>query len=317
MDSITAQVARRWHAVDPLLPAPGAPRPDCGERFTVTGADGQPVATATCEHRQVPLESLQASYGATHSFLLTVEVAGPDVAGGLTGLLTAWRDHLASAPAGLPAAVTEDTAAVVSWPSRDVGGVRTLLRHGLAPLSVVAARRAGQAAGGTGPVPDGVRIRRAGPGDEEAVARLGLETVRYDAHFGAVAERPSTLAALRHHATAWLAAPEPWLWLAESEGEQIGMLQAERPAAAAWIAPMTGAAPVSYIPLMFVAPGSRGRGAGAALAARAHAEMEAAGVAVTLLHYEQTNPLSSPFWARQGYRPLWTSWEARPASTLR
>jgi hypothetical protein len=40
-------------------------------------------------------------------------------------------------------------------------------------------------------------------------------------------------------------------------------------------------------------------------------------VSVTLLHYEQVNPLSGPFWSHRGYRPLWTSWEARPARALR
>jgi hypothetical protein len=29
------------------------------------------------------------------------------------------------------------------------------------------------------------------------------------------------------------------------------------------------------------------------------------------------NPLSAPFWSQQGYRPLWTTWEARPASAIR
>ena len=48
-----------------------------------------------------------------------------------------------------------------------------------------------------------------------------------------------------------------------------------------------------------------------------HQAADESGVAVTLLHYEQVNPLSGPFWHQQGYRPLWTSWEARPASTLR
>ena len=38
---------------------------------------------------------------------------------------------------------------------------------------------------------------------------------------------------------------------------------------------------------------------------------------VTLLHYEQLNPLSVPFWSRQGYRPLWTTWQATPASAFR
>jgi hypothetical protein len=38
---------------------------------------------------------------------------------------------------------------------------------------------------------------------------------------------------------------------------------------------------------------------------------------LTLLHYSQMNPLSAPFWHRMGYRPLWTTWEARPAASLR
>ena len=41
------------------------------------------------------------------------------------------------------------------------------------------------------------------------------------------------------------------------------------------------------------------------------------GLVPRLLHHSQVNPLSAPFWYRMGYRPLWTSWEARPASALR
>jgi GNAT superfamily N-acetyltransferase len=69
--------------------------------------------------------------------------------------------------------------------------------------------------------------------------------------------------------------------------------------------------------LSLVRPDERASGIGAMLAARLHRDVEAAGVPVTLLHYEQTNPLSVPFWSQQGYRPLWTSWETRPAGTLR
>ena len=87
--------------------------------------------------------------------------------------------------------------------------------------------------------------------------------------------------------------------------------------AADWIAPMTAASPVAYLYLAGVATGDRGGGVGTALAARAHEEIEAAGVAATLLHFALPNPLSAPFWAMQGHRPLWTAWEARPAGTLR
>jgi hypothetical protein len=53
------------------------------------------------------------------------------------------------------------------------------------------------------------------------------------------------------------------------------------------------------------------------MAAQLHREVESAGVAVTLLHYGQVNPLSAPFWSQQGYRPLWTVWEAMPALAVR
>ena len=114
-----------------------------------------------------------------------------------------------------------------------------------------------------------------------------------------------------------LAAPDPWVWLAERDGAPFGLLYAERPESAGWIAPMVRAAPVAYLELMEVLPGERGRGVAAALVAQLHQAADESGVAVTLLHYEQLNPLSGPFWSQQGYRPLWTSWEARPASTLR
>ena len=115
------------------------------------------------------------------------------------------------------------------------------------------------------PVDPGVRIRRAGPDDLDAVVRLGLETIRYDAHFGTVIERPETAVALRHEAARLLGAAGPWVWLAEREGDPVGLLYAERPEFAGWIAPMVRAAPVAYLELMDVLPGQRGRGVAAAL----------------------------------------------------
>ncbi len=123
--------------------------------------------------------------------------------------------------------------------------------------------------------------------------------------------------ALREDASALLAQPGAWTWLAEDGGEPVAMLYAAPPSAAGWIAPLAGVSPVAYLELMYVQPDDRGQGAGPALVGQLHRAADAAGVAVTLLHYEQVNPLSGPFWSRQGYRPLWTSWEARPARALR
>jgi hypothetical protein len=264
-------------------------------------------------------------------FQLIPQITGPDIGGTLDRLLGQWRDHLA----GLPGTGGQDTAAVVNWPSRDIEGVAALVRRGFAPLAVLAARVTGGHPGGpadravrgdgtrgegdTSGAADqaGVRIRRAGPADIDVVVRLGLEVIRYEAHFGHGGERPDTVGALRREAEEMLAGPQPWMWLAERDGEAIGLLAAQRPELAGWIAPLVGASPVAYLMLMFVAPGERAGGIGGELVARLHADIRAAGVPVTLLHYEQVNPLSAPFWGQHGYRPLWLTWEARPVRAVR
>jgi GNAT superfamily N-acetyltransferase len=327
---ISARVARHWQAIDPLLPAPAARPPGCPANIVVAGRDGEPIAIGTCEHWEGVPGSLDLCWGAARRFQLNAQIAGPDVAAALDRLLSLWRDHLAL----VPEAEAQDTAAVVTWPSRDIDGVKPLLRHGLTPLTVAAVRSTGHCAGpgdgvprraagdarSAGPpaaAPGGVRIRRAQAADIDQVVRLGLELIRFDAHFDCVIERPGAAEALRRYAARMLDVPDSWTWLAERDGTAVGMLSAEQPADAGWIAPMVGAAPVAYLMQMIVSLGDRGGGLGAALVAAAHREMEAAGVAAVLLHYGQLNPLSAPFWSRQGYRPLWTSWEARPARAIR
>jgi GNAT superfamily N-acetyltransferase len=318
--SVRGQLAERWRSLDPLLPAPARLTPGCDAGLLVAGAHpAHPAAIGTCEHWVGEPGTLDRSWGAARRFQLTAQVAGPNVPGALDELLSAWRDHLVDQPH----AADPDTAAVVLWPSRDVDGVAVLRRRGFTPMCVIAARVKPRQIPAEPAAPDPlladprVRIRRAGPADLETVARLGLGVIRFDGRLGCVTERDDTLDALRRSLAAPLAAPEPWTWLAERDGTAVGMLHAERPADAAWIAPLSGLTPVAYLTLGFVAPDERRSGVGAALTARLHAEADAAGVAVTLLHYEQVNPLSVPFWSQQGYRPAWTSWEAWPASALR
>ncbi len=301
---VTALVAQRWAGLDRLLPVP--PALAGGDLVAVPGAVGR------CEHWAGQPGSLDLAWGAARRFRLDPQVAGPDVRGALDALLTHWREHLA----GVPGAAEDDTAVVLTWPSRDIEGARVLLNHGLAPLAVIAARPA-RRDGRAVPLPPGLEIRPAGPADLDRVVALGMETIRYDAHFGTVIERPDSVAALRREAAARLAGPQPWTWLAERDGSPVGLLYAQGPDLAGWIAHLARPAPVAYLELMAVLPGDRGAGVGAALAARYHAAADAAGIAVTLLHYEQMNPLSAPFWSQQGYRPLWTEWEARPAAALR
>lgn len=331
--AVTADVARRWQQVDPLLPVPvalaGTALPDGVDHVIVAQDESTVVAIGSCEHWAGSADSLDVTWGAARRFRLDPQIAGPDVASALDRLLAVWRKHLDD----LPGTDDPDSAAVVTWPSRDIDGVRILLQRGFAPRGVVAAHVLGgrlvRDAPAAGPDDRGydpviaprarseLGIRRAEPDDIDAVLRLGLETIRFDARFGGVIERPSTEPALRHEVSGMLARQQPWTWLAERDGTAIGTLIADGPESAGWIAPMVRCVPVVYNMLTFVAPAGRGKGVGMALVAQFHATAEAAGAAVSLLHYEQTNPLSAPFWGMAGYRPVWTSWEARPACTVR
>jgi GNAT superfamily N-acetyltransferase len=305
--------SRRWQANDPLLPAAPGWLPGCGAELTVDGPDGRLAAAGSCEHRAAAPDSLDLIEGAALRFRLTPYVAAPDALASLEELLSRWRDHLAA----VPEAAGEDTAAVIGWPSRDVTGVRALVAHGLVPLGVIAARPASRRPAMTAACRPGVRIRRAGPADLDVVVRMGMEVVRFDAHFGGVIERPRAAEALRADVAGLLDEHEPWAWLAERDGDPVGLLVAERPEVAGWIAPRTCRSPVAYLLVLFVAPAEREAGVGAALTGHLHRAAAAARVSVILLQYEQVNPLAVPFWGHQGYRPLWTTWEARPARMLR
>jgi GNAT superfamily N-acetyltransferase len=315
LSELRDDVRARWRALDSLLPEPAPLPPGCGAELVVAGPGGTVRAAGSCQHRVGRPDSLETTWGASRQYELTALVAGPDVRQALDELLSRWREHLGK----LPDAGAGDCAAVVTWPSRDVAGAVPLVRHGLTPLAVIAARDAHarrEPAHAMEP-PPGLQVRRAGPGDIDAVTALGMEVIRFDAHFGGVTERASSEPALRREMASLLSDPQPWVWLAERDGDPAGMLAAERPERAGWIAPMAGPAPVAYLQEMGVWADQRGRGTGAALAAELHRETAAAGVPLILLHYAQVNPLSMPFWSQQGYRPLWTIWEAWPPGTVR
>jgi predicted N-acetyltransferase YhbS len=310
--------AGRWRRIDPLLPDPEPPADaGCGAELTVPAANSRIAAVGWCRHHQAEPEAAELAWRAATQFWLTAQVAGdlaePGIGAVLDELLACWRVHLAaeSATAG------QDSQAAVRWPSRDIAGVRALLRHGLQPLTVIAARSAGRGVPNVMPAPVGVRIRQAGRGDVDAVTALTLEVIRFDQHFGSVLLHPHAERVERQAAEQILSLPEPWAWLAERDGRPVGLLVAEPPDRAGWIASATRQAPVAYLATLSVLPDERGSGVGTALVTDLHRALDAAGVAVTLLHHGQLNPLSAPFWSQMGYRPLWTSWEIRPARALR
>ena len=312
---INRAVARRWQAIDPLLPDPSALPAGCGEPLVANGGGSRVTGLGVCVHQQIPPESLNQTWGPADRFMLVPRVAGQDIAAATDELLTAWRDHLS----GFGASRGADAGASVVWPSHDITGVRALLRHGLQPLTVIAARTRPSPSAWLAPShPDpGVTIRAARPEDAEAVSDLELRLIRFDMQFGGPVWRPGTQSLVRADIRDSLRRQANWTWLAERHGRVVGLLVAQPPTESGWIAGVTCRTPAAYLQTMYVDEAERGAGVGSAMVANLHARLDADGVAVTLLHHSQVNPLSGPFWNRMGYRPLWTSWEARPASALR
>jgi GNAT superfamily N-acetyltransferase len=310
---------RRWQGLDRLLPEPGDLPEGCAAPLVASGANGRPAGLGVCRHQFVPADTLNQTWGTASRFSLILRLREPDTSAALDELLGQWRDHLA----GLPEAGAADTAALVTWPSRDVSGVNALLRRGLQALTVIAVRaaEAAEPAQPAGPASardaDGVVIREAGLADLDAVTEFEMGVIRYDALFGAAILRSATEALVRAETQAALARRPAWAWLAERDGQPVGLVHVQPPEHSAWIAGMTRPGMTVYLQTMFVRPGERGGGVGATLVRHVHGVLEARGVQTTLLHYALLNPLSAPFWNRMGYRPLWTGWEVRPAASLR
>ena len=320
IDDINRAVGRRWRGLDRLLPGRADLPEGCAAPLVASGANGRPAGLAICRHQFVPAGTLNQTWGTASRFSLIPRLRELDTSAALDELLGQWHDHLA----GLPEAGAADSAAMVSWPARDVSGVNGLLRRGMQALTVIAVRPAERAEpAGPGAAADGeaenagLVIREAGPGDLAAVTEFEMGVIRFDAQFGAAIIRPATEALVRAEAQAALARQPAWAWLAERDGQPVGLVHVQPPEHSGWIAGMTRPGVTVYLQTMFVRPGVRGGGVGTALVRHVHGVLDARGVQTTLLHYALMNPLSAPFWNRMGYRPLWTGWEVRPAASLR
>lgn len=139
VDDINKAVTRRWRHLDPLLPEPSDLPEGCMAPLLALGDNSRPSGLGVCRHQHVAADTLAQTWGAATKFVLSMRLRGPDIQTAADDLLTQWRDHVSAQPE----AKTDDTAAIVNWPARDVTGVLALLRHGLQPMSVIAVRPAG------------------------------------------------------------------------------------------------------------------------------------------------------------------------------
>jgi GNAT superfamily N-acetyltransferase len=290
--AVLAGYRSRLRDLDPLLPAPD-PLPDPDGDAVILSTPG---AVGLARRILVDPDELAATWGAPDQRWLTAHAVDPPA---LAGLLTAWGEHLADRG--------PDSIATVQWPSRDLRMTPVFLAHGLVPSSVIAVRPAWRQIATTSTT---ARIRTATPADLDAVVALRLAEVRFAAQLGDTHERPGTEPAMRASDAAALASDHPLTWLAEIDGVPAGMVSLTPGERMPWVATRVDASPVAYLDCASIAPAHRGAGLGSALIARVHDECDQAGIAATVLHYDALNPISAPFWHRNGYRPLWTRWQS-------
>jgi ribosomal protein S18 acetylase RimI-like enzyme len=307
VDAIFAEHAARLAAVDPLLPELPILNPGASDEL-LSAVSGDSAGAGLAQRDEAAVDSRLASWQALVQHRLDVRLAGPAPGAALDELLIRWDEHLARvADRG-----ATETAAVIARPSRDSPGSTELLAHGFAPVVGIAVRPAERLAAGPSTTP-GVCIRAAEHGDLETAVGLQLELTRYDAQFGLAAVRSNAEEVITEELQNSLAGDEPSVWIAELYGEPLGMVQVQLPGQAKWIEPYVNARRVGYLSSLAVAGAARSSGVGTALAGHAHQVFDDAGADVVLLHHALANPLSTPFWYTQGYRPLWTYWQRRPA----
>ncbi|GAB3903772.1 GNAT family N-acetyltransferase [Kibdelosporangium lantanae] len=297
---VDAQTA--WFAeVDPLLPP--AVRPPDGDVVTAALPTGDRVAGIVSVKSIAP-DSLTSLWSALQLWELHPLVGGGH---GMAELLAQWRlmmSRRSTAP---------DSSCLVTWPSRDVAATRAFLAHGLTPSSILAVRT-GPAAQATG----SLSIRRARLTDIDVVVDLAMAELEYSAHVGGAVLRPGARQikerALRQH----IGQGDP-VFVAERDGIAVAFAECwfNDSTVGSWSETRLPHGRWGYVNSVSVAPDARNGGVGRELMSVVHGELARAGAERTFLYFNPPNPLSSVFWPRQGYRPLWTIWEARPAGALR
>ncbi|HEY0807124.1 MAG TPA: GNAT family N-acetyltransferase [Pseudonocardiaceae bacterium] len=307
---LQAVQADRLTALDPLLP-PVLADPTGADIEVLTAALPGGEVRGLLKHTVLQPGSPMTTWSMLARWDL-FPLLGTDPGAGMDALLRAWRRRMDA----VDPRPGDDSACVVVWPSRDTLGSQPLLRHGFQPLVVLAVRTVTDDPAGP-PPPAGLTVRRATIADLDAAVHVAQAEMAYAVTVGNTIIRPDAPDIQRTSLGRQIGRGDP-VMLAEQDGAPVGLaVGSVIESDPAVVRSPVPAGRWGYIGLVSVLPGARSGGVGRALMAAAHRELDRLGVTGTHLYYGPANPLSSVFWPRQGYRPLWTTWETRPAWALR
>ncbi|WP_336721816.1 GNAT family N-acetyltransferase [Cellulosimicrobium cellulans] len=334
--ALEAEHRARVRALDPLVAVPDLGAAPGDERLLAVRLPDGSRAAGLLTVGDVGADSAAALFRPLREHRLRARAAGPDVPGAVAALLSAWSERVAQDPGtppdgdGVPQVgpAPRDHGMVLLWPGRDVGAVAALAAHGMRPTVHLAARR-GTAPGAEGHGPAGLVVRDATPDDVPALVEHQLAELAYDELVGAARVRPGArehlatqvAGAVANPATTFLVATAPPTDVrgtGDRAEEVLGVVAVEPPERSGAVAGTVTTRPVSYLVLLHVTGAARGAGVGGTLvdAALARVRDRVGEDAVVLLHHGVLNPLSAPFWARRGFRPVLTTWELPVSGTV-
>ena len=304
----------RLRLLDPALAASEPIDPTAPGALSATVGAGS--AAALARFSSLEADSPDAVWGALRQHSLELRSSGPDAerTAAVEQVLDAWLARIASSE--VPGDF--DSSARISLPTRDIALVNALYARGFGPTGVRAVRfrpdgGARQAPSLPAPL-DGALVRLARLDDADRLGELDARLLALDAHFAGVTMRENAGAGFAAAYRERLRRAPDTTWVFERDGEVAGFIHvvpdADSPEPDSRLLAATGG---QYLVVMYLDETERGAGVGAAFLQLAHDALDAAGTPYVVLSYAVANPRSGPFWSRNGYRPIVTEWQRRPA----
>ena len=297
---LALETVRRWQTLDELLPEVTVLIKSGGYDLL----ESSPNSCMLTQTHHLTLDDPATLWREPYSTTLLPLVTGQDVYRSLDELLRWWRE----ASEGRKTLGAALDGVYLMWPSRETWGIPLLYQHSFIPQTTLAIRERGEGPPARAATGHDRIIRIATLQDIEVIVSLWEEVVAYDATLGVGNHLPHAPVLLRRATLALFQRSEACIWLAEVDGNVVGLCVVDMPAFCVGVAPYVRKAQPAYISTLGIRMDHRGTGVGTALIEHVHSTLNAVGHYSTILHFAVLNPLSAPFWARLEYRPLWTVW---------